>query len=68
MVARNEEVLTQLEVAFDEAIERGNIEKARKIIAEVKDIDALSGKILEAELLDAPLLNFMNPTHEILWR
>ena len=58
----NEEVLEQLETAFDEAKTEGNIELCRKIIAEVKDIHFLSGKVLETELLDAPLSNFSKPS------
>lgn len=52
----------QLETAFDEAKLDGNIELCRKIIAEVKDIHFLSGKVLEAELLDSPLSKFSKPS------
>jgi hypothetical protein len=60
----NDEVLSQLETAFDEAKEEGNIELCRKIIAEVKDLDVFSAKVLETEMLDAPLSNFSKPSYE----
>lgn len=63
----NEDVLVQLETAFDEAKLDGNIELCRKIITEVKDIHFLSAKVLEAELLDSPLSNFINETDPKTW-
>lgn len=58
MEGDNTEVLTQLEVAFSEAIDRGDLEEARAIIVHVKDLDVFSAKVLEAELLDQPLSKF----------
>ncbi len=54
----NETLVEQMRYSFDEAIDRGDIEEARKIIEYVKDFDVLSAKILEAELLDQPISNF----------
>lgn len=58
----NDNVLEQLEVAFNEAIDEGNIEEARAIIVHVKDIDVFSAKVLEAALLDTPLSKFSKPS------
>lgn len=65
---KNEEVLAQLGYSFDEAIEDGNIEEARAIISIVKDIDVFSAKVLEAELMDAPLSNFIHETDAKIWK
>lgn len=65
---KNEEVIEQLEYCFSEALEKGNIEEARSIIAHVKDLDVFSAKVLEAELLDTPLSNFTHPTNEFIWK
>lgn len=62
----NDNVLEQLEVAFSEAIDEGNIEEARAIIVHVKDIDVFSAKVLEATLLDTPLSKFTIKTPYVL--
>lgn len=65
---KNEEVIEQLEYCFSEALDKGNIEEARSIIAHVKDLDIFSAKVLEAELLDAPLSNFIHKSDAKIWQ
>lgn len=54
----NEVLVSQLEMSFDEAIAQGNIELARNIIEEVKELDIFSGMDLENELLNQPISSF----------
>ena len=54
----NQNIVENLTMVFDEAIDTGNIEQARKAIAEIKDLDVLQAKVLENELLNLPVSHF----------
>ena len=58
MEENNDTWIEQMQYAFDDAIDEGDIESARAIIEQVKDFDVLSAKILESELLDTPIKQF----------
>ena len=65
----NELWLESAKEGFDYAVETGNYELAKDIIADVFDNGfTKESLVLEQLLLAAPLINFSKPTHEILWK
>ena len=54
----NNNLIEQMGIAYTEALEAGNIEQCRAIIAEIKNMDTFVAKTLEFELLDTPIINF----------
>jgi hypothetical protein len=54
----NENLVEQLGYSFDEFHDEGNYAGCKKVIEIVKELDVLSGKLLEAELLNTPINSF----------
>ena len=54
----NTELVEQLGYSFDEYLDAGNYQGCKSVIEQVRDLDILSAKLLEAELLELPVSLF----------
>ena len=55
----NAEWVEQLGYIFDEYLDEGNYEKCREVIEEIREFDTLAAKLLEAEMMNVPIYEYV---------